>query len=258
MAFSARSDQVPMQTADLAFLAVFTLVLTAVFSVPARAYSGEAVQYFSEGNALVATENYLQAVAVFDKALALEPAYYEAWDRKADALNRAGEFSEALAASTKALDLNPRYARGWINRGQILYNIGYYYEDREKDMEKADRYYAEQLLAFEKAIQLDPSNAEAWFNKGYALAGMKRYDEALAAFETVESLDPAYPNLPLSRKQATVLRDAATPVYARYALPLAGGIVLLFAGAGWYFLRSPGTDIPEKGAGNRQARRRNE
>lgn len=247
-----------MRIPYLAFLAVLSLILTAVFSVPAQAYSTQAVRYFSEGNDLVASENYPQAVSAFDQALALEPAYYEAWDGKADALNRAGEFSEALAASTKALAINPRYARGWINRGQILYNIGYYYEDQQKDMAKADRYYTEQLLAFEKAVQLDPSSAEAWFNKGYALAGMKRYDEALAAFDTVESLDPAYPNLPLSRKQATVLRDAATPLYVRYALPLAGVLVILAAVAGWFWYRSNRTVVQEVSAGNRQARRRKE
>jgi hypothetical protein len=87
---------------------------------------------------------------------------------------------------------------------------------------------------------------------------MKRYDEALAAFDTVESLDPAYPNLPLSRKQATVLRDAATPFYVRNALPLAGVLVILLAGAGLYYYRSNRGVMPEKSAGNRQARRRKE
>ena len=35
----------------------------------------------------------------------------------------------------------------------------------------------------------------AWFNKGYSLAGMKRYDEAIVAFDKVQALRPDYPNL---------------------------------------------------------------
>ena len=105
---------------------------------------------------------------------------------------------------------NPTYVNGWINRGQILYNIGYRYEDVEHDMVKADALYAEQLQAFEKAVSLEPDNAEAWFNKGYALAGMKRYDEAIAAFDRVKVIDPSYPNLQKNREIAVQLRDKAT------------------------------------------------
>ncbi|HZK30388.1 MAG TPA: tetratricopeptide repeat protein, partial [Methanoregula sp.] len=72
--------------------------------------------------------------------------------------------------------------------------------------------YAEQLQAFEKAVSLEPDNAEAWFNKGYALAGMKRYDEAIAAFDRVKVINPSYPNLQKNREIAVQLRNkAGTP-----------------------------------------------
>lgn len=214
------------------------LVLAVVFfTLPVAAYSDEATMFFLKGNDFVQERNYPAAVSSFDQAIVLEPGYYEAWDRKADALNRDGKFTLALSASSEALTLNPDYVTGWINRGQILYNIGYYYEDQIGDPEKADQYYAEQLLAFEKAVELDPGNAEAWFNKGYALAGLKRYDEAMAAFDKVESLDPAYPNLALSQKQAAVLQDAADPAYVKYAFPIAGVITLVLVGAGFFAFR---------------------
>jgi tetratricopeptide (TPR) repeat protein len=129
----------------------------------------------------------------------------------ADALNRNGQFNEALVASNRSLEIQPAYVNGWINRGQILYNIGYRYEDGH-DMVKADALYAEQLKAFEKAVSLEPDNAEAWFNEGYALAGMKRYDEAIAAFDRVKVINPAYPNLQKNREIAVQLRNkAGTP-----------------------------------------------
>ena len=153
------------------------------------------------------------AIAVYTRAVSLEPAYFEAWNGIADALNRDGQFNEALVASNRSLEIQPAYVNGWINRGQILYNIGYRYEDVAHDMVKADALYAEQLQAFEKAVSLEPDNAEAWFNKGYALAGMKRYDEAIAAFDRVKVIDPSYPNLQKNREIAVQLRDkAGTPL----------------------------------------------
>ncbi len=150
------------------------------------------------------------AIAVYTRAVTLEPAYFEAWNGMADALNRNGQFNEALAASNRSLEIHPAYVNGWINRGQILYNIGYRYEDVEHNMVKADALYAEQLQAFEKAVSLEPDNAEAWFNKGYALPGMKRYDEAIAAFDRVKVIDPSYPNLQKNREIAVQLRNKAT------------------------------------------------
>jgi tetratricopeptide (TPR) repeat protein len=227
--------------------------------IPVSAYSTEAVALFDQGNVFVLAKNYTLANNAFDHAIALEPGYFEAWDRKADSLNRAGQFSDALQASSRSLEINPNYIKGWINRGQILYNIGYYYEDIEHNQEKANEYYQQQVLAFEKAIELDPSNPEAWFNKGYALAGLKRYDEAIAAFDTVQSLNPDYPNLGLSQKQARVLRDAATPVYVRYALPLAGGLLILIILIGFYwYKKSAGADIADPAPENRKSRRKKE
>jgi tetratricopeptide (TPR) repeat protein len=239
------------------FLVIFSILF--LLCIPASAYSAEATRLYDQGNTLVLSKNYTLANDAFDHAIALELGYFEAWDRKADALNRAGQFSDALQASSRSLEISPKYVKGWINRGQILYNIGYYYEDIEHNQAKANEYYQQQVLAFEKAIELDPSNPEAWFNKGYALAGLKRYDEAIAAFDTVQSLDPKYPNLGLSQKQARVLRDAATPAYVKYALPMAGGLLILIIIIGIYWYRqSSGDDGEDLAPENRKSRRKKE
>jgi Flp pilus assembly protein TadD len=189
---------------------LFTLFLLTVVMVPASAYSTDAVNLFNEGRNVTRSGNYTGAITIYARAVTLEPAYFEAWDGMADAFNRNGQFNEALAASNRSLDIRPTYVNGWINRGQILYNIGYQYEDVAHDMATADALYAEQLQAFEKAVSLEPDNAEAWFNKGYALAGMKRYDEAIAAFDRVQVISPSYPNLQKNREIAVQLRNKAT------------------------------------------------
>jgi tetratricopeptide (TPR) repeat protein len=189
-------------------------------SVAVSASSGDTAGLVAQGDALVKTKNYSEAIAAYEQAIYLDKNNFAAWNGKADALNRAQKYTEALAASDTALTLEPSNTKGWINRGYILYNLGR---------------YDEELKAYETAISLEPDNADAWFNKGYSLAGLKRYDEAMAAFDKVKELRPDYPNLAANRRIAEQLRDAGTPVYIRYA-PLIAGILLVLGITGGYFM----------------------
>ena len=188
---------------------LFACLLITSLGIPVSAYSADATNQYHAGLDRTESGKYPEAITAYNTAITLEPSYFEAWDGLADALNRNGQFNDALAASNRSLAINPDYVQGWINRGQILYNIGYWYEDSMHNTAAADTLYAEQLRSFEKAVALDPNNAEALFNKGYALAGMKRYDEAIAAFDQVTNINPSYPNLQKNREIAVILRDKA-------------------------------------------------
>jgi len=52
--------------------------------------------------------------------------------------------------------------------------------------------YEEALAAYDQALRLDPNKARAYGNKGNALANLKRYEEALAVFDQALRLDPNY------------------------------------------------------------------
>jgi tetratricopeptide (TPR) repeat protein len=184
-----------METKKVIKAALFLGILVSCISIPVSAYSAEAIDLFAQGNAFMKNKTYSEALRVYDKAITLEPEYFEAWNGKADALNRAQQFNEALKASDRVLILKPDYVSGWINRGYILYNLGL---------------YDEELKAYETAITFNPASPEAWFNKGYSLAGMKRYDEAIAAFDKVEAIDPTYPNLAGNRRIAEQNRNATS------------------------------------------------
>src|SRR5260370_1268376 len=54
--------------------------------------------------------------------------------------------------------------------------------------------YEEALAAYEQAIRLDPNFANAYNGKGIALYGLKRHEEALAAYEQAIRLDPNFAN----------------------------------------------------------------
>jgi tetratricopeptide (TPR) repeat protein len=226
-------------TSILTLLLAFTLLCIAV-----SASSGGVTGIVAQGDALVNTKNYSEAITAYDQAISLDKNNFNAWNGKADALNRAQRFTEALAASDTALALEPSNTKGWINRGYILYNLGR---------------YDDELKAYETAISLEPENAEAWFNKGYSLAGMKRYDEAIAAFDKVEALQPDYPNLAANRRIAEQLRDAGIPVYIRYAPVFAAILVLVVIIGGYLLYRHKTRTAPDRAEkNNRQSRRRKE
>jgi len=204
---------VPRRLSDFVLPA---LLLCLCITPAAAAYSVKAQSAYDNGLQLIREGNYTQAVAAFDQAVMLEPAFFEAWNAKADALNRDRQYTAALGASDQALLLDPSYPQGWINRGYILYNLGR---------------YDEELLAYEKAIALDPGNAEAWFDRGYSLAALKQYDEALRSFDQVAKINPAYPNLEANRRIAEKNRDAETPFSSRYAVwIIAAAIIIAYAG----------------------------
>ena len=212
---------------------LFFVISTLLVISPTAAYSPEAVAFYDRGVVFLDGGNYSQAAGAFEQAIQREPGYFEAWNGKADALNRAKKYSEALAASNNSIRINSAYVKGWINRGQILYSVGFMYEDQFHDTQTADTYYHEQLNAFEKAIALDPENAEAWFNKGYASCGMGRCEEGILAFERVAELDPNYPYLEGNIKNARILAESQKPFYVKYAVWLAL-LVLVGAGIGWW------------------------
>ena len=193
-----------METENVTKAAIFACIFLSCICIPVLAYSSDAIGWFEQGNAFMKNKNYSEAIRVYDKAITVEPDYFEAWNGKADALNRAQQFTEALEASDRVLVLKPDYVQGWINRGYILYNLGR---------------YDEELKAYETAITLDPTNPAAWFNKGYSLAGMKRYDEAIAAFNKVQVLDPTFPNLASNKRIAEQNRDATTSFNASERTP---------------------------------------
>jgi len=231
----------PMRSRSTVLFILALLVLCSAGTVVA-ASGDDAVSLVAQGNSLLRTKNYTEALDAFNQAIALDRNSFDAWNGKADVLNRAGNFNLALAASDTAIALEPKNPQGWINRGYILYNLGR---------------YDDELSAYETAISIDPNNADAWFNKGYSLAGMKRYDEALAAFDRVQQIRPDYPNLAQNRKIAEQLKASQSPVYLQYLPIIAGAILVIAAIAGFVVYRKragAGDDTPM----NRQGRRRKE
>jgi protein O-GlcNAc transferase len=153
-----------------------------------------------------------EALASIDAALAIKPAYAEAFYNRGIVLLRMKRFEEALVNNDQALAIRPHYAEAFSNRGIAMMELNRL-DDALASFDatlaiRAD--YAasynrgivlmrlerpsEALASFDSALAIKPDYAEAYFNRGVALQGVKRYAEAVAVFDRVLAADPDHPH----------------------------------------------------------------
>lgn len=81
------------------------------------------------------------ARALYDRVIAIQPGYAEAWNRRATVFLAQGNYSEALRDVNEALRLEPRHFGAWGGLGAVLERLG------SKD---------EAISAYEKALEIYP------------------------------------------------------------------------------------------------------
>lgn len=124
-------------------------------------------------------QRHEQALACFDRALALRPGDQSVRYNRLLTLRRLGRADQVRPALADFLHDFPRDARGWSMRGRLL--------GEEGDLDGS-------LAALRRAIELDPSTAAYQSNLATTLARLERYAEAGAAFARAHELDPLYPD----------------------------------------------------------------
>ena len=118
-----------------------------------------------------------EALAAFDAALALDPAYAEAHFNRAVVLQQQGRLDMAIEAYGQSLRLRPDYIEAATNAGIVLQELG--------RLEEA-------AGAFEHAAKLRPDAAEPHNNLGIALLARGQPAEAVLAFQRALALKPDY------------------------------------------------------------------
>jgi tetratricopeptide (TPR) repeat protein len=103
------------------------------------------VQYYDEGVDFSNFGQYAKALASFNKALAINCNYAEAWFKGGVTRINLGSHSQALVALDKALAINPNDADVWYNRGNAPGHL---------------KRYSDAIASYEKALAIDPDNIE--------------------------------------------------------------------------------------------------
>ena len=102
-------------------------------------------------------------------------------------------WDEALALATEALELVPNDLDWSVIKekaqGQGKNKVEWIKEGNNlQDLKRFD----EALVAYDQAIRLDPNYAEAYLGRGNVLFDLKRYDEALTAYNQAIQLNSTY------------------------------------------------------------------
>jgi tetratricopeptide (TPR) repeat protein len=117
-----------------------------------------------QGCTLCETQQFDQAIAAFDRAIALDPSYCKAWNNKGNALCGQKRYAEALSAYERAVALKPDYHQAWFNRGLLFAEL---------------QAYGNAVESYQRAIAL---NADPRYLHARDDIWLKR---KLVAFETV-------------------------------------------------------------------------
>ena len=133
--------------------------------------------YVRRGNYHLELLEFDQALADFNKALALDPGQDHAHFGRGLALGRMGELDGGIAALTTFIELHPDNAAAYTKRG-----VRYLWAGNDAA--------AEHDLS--RALALDASSAEAHDDIGVVFARRGDYGRAIYHFTRTVTLDPTY------------------------------------------------------------------
>jgi len=153
------------------FVDIYGLILTKVPDY-AEGHNNRAV-------VLQQMQQYEQALAGYDQAIALKPGYANAHFNRGTVLRKLARPNEAIASYDRAIALNPGHAEAYNNRGVVLQDL---------------KRYDEALASYDQAIALKPGYVEAINNRGIVLASKGDMAAAEEMFVKASSLRPEFPD----------------------------------------------------------------
>ncbi|MEY4964737.1 MAG: hypothetical protein RL274_320 [Pseudomonadota bacterium] len=176
-------------------------------SVTAR-QPGHAEAWYNQGVVLSGLARQEEAVAAFDRALAIQPAAL-AWTNRGAALTALGRAAEAPDSFDSALALDMTFPAALYNRGIALLELRRFadalatfdqlltkllddplaWNNRGVALQGLER-FAPALESYDRSVALRADYAPAWKNRGMVLTSLKRFDEAIASFDCAVAHDP--------------------------------------------------------------------
>ena len=147
-----------------------------LFTVDSPAESATAIDWLNYGNRLWRVGKNEKAVNAFERAIELQPEFYQAYYAKGKALMEQGPiYSYGAASNSQALD--------------------------EKNKQVAQEKLQQAVAAFEKATKINTNLYEAWRDRSKVLSFLKQRQEALALIDKAIAINPEDFTLHLRRGQ---------------------------------------------------------
>ncbi|WP_413314725.1 tetratricopeptide repeat protein [Prochlorococcus sp. MIT 0703] len=116
-----------------------------------------------------------EAIADFNKAIAINPQIAPAYNNRGKAKMDLGDNQGAIADYSKAIAINPQYAYAYTNRGSAKMMLG--------DLQGA-------IADINKAISINPQFAGAYSKRGVAKFDLRDYQGAIADYDKSIDINP--------------------------------------------------------------------
>jgi tetratricopeptide (TPR) repeat protein len=134
-----------------------------------KEHDGVPIAYTYRGVAFERGGQFDKAIEDYERAIALSPSYYKAYNNMGALYGKMSLFARAIEYFNKAIAIAPNYADAYYNRG-----ITYVLIDQ----------FGRALEDFNKAILLNPNDATAYVERGNLHLRMGNRDLAIADFQT--------------------------------------------------------------------------
>jgi len=132
---------------------------------------------FSTANVSYELKRYEEALASYDRALAIQPDFAQALSNRGNALYELKRHEEALASYDRALAIQPDFAEAHLGRGTVLSTF---------ELKR----HEEALASYDRALAIRPDFAEAHHGRGTVFRTSGRIKEALPLLEKAVELAP--------------------------------------------------------------------
>lgn len=143
--------------------------------VEAPSKEATATDWLNYGNQLWRVNRNPDAIAAFNRAIALQPDFYQAYYARGLSFNAQSKYQQAFDSVKKATEINPRFYQAWKEKAANLFMLGR---------------YSEALADIDRAIALEPNDFVLYWYRTGLLSQLERYIDARAASTKAISLEP--------------------------------------------------------------------
>ncbi|WP_424095029.1 protein kinase domain-containing protein [Moorena producens] len=178
-------------------------------------------QVLEEADQLRKSQQYQEALILYDQAIAKKADFAEAYWGKCYSLNKLQQPEMAVVACNDALHFKPNYP-------EAVWSLGQAFDQQQRSVEALRLYNqaltlkpdlteawlsqgitlqklgrsVEAITALEKAIALQRNLAQAWMTKGEAQMTLGRFNQAITSLNKALQIQPNHPNALKLRQQA--------------------------------------------------------
>lgn len=159
-------------------------------SAAEEASEQKAAYYFEQGVSKSKQQEYTEAIAAYQQAIAIKPNYPEAYAKLSELFRQLNQWDDALAACQMAIALDPMEAQYYVECAGIFFSQGN---------------LAGALKMFAQADNYKPNDVKILSDMGFILCELGKLEEAIAILQRAVSIAkfvPAYMNLGVALSRA--------------------------------------------------------